>query len=41
MKLHLPQISKKNLYTGVALVNPLVGAGLMMKHSHDMNPEVS
>ena len=39
MKLHLPQISKKNLYTGVALVNPLVGAGLMMKNSHDKNPE--
>ena len=39
MKLHLPQISKKNLYTGVALVNPLVGAGLMMKNENDKNPE--
>ena len=39
MKLHFPQISKQHLYEGVALVNPLVGAGLLMKNENDKNPE--
>ena len=39
MKLHFPQISKKNLYEGIAVINPVVGAGLMMKNSHDKNPK--
>ena len=39
MKLHLPQISKKNLYTGVAIINPLIGGSLLLKNEHDNNPE--
>ena len=39
MKLHLPQISKKNLYEGVAIINPLIGGSLLLKNEHDKNPE--
>ena len=39
MKLHFPQISKEHLYESIAIINPVVGAGLMMKHENDKNPE--
>ena len=39
MKLHFPQLSKQHLYEGVAIINPVVGAGLLMKNENDKNPE--
>ena len=39
MKLHFPQISKQHLHEGVAIINPVVGAGLLMKNENDKNPE--
>ena len=34
-----PKIKKETLYTGIALVNPLVGAGLLIKNESDKDPE--
>ena len=39
MKLHFPRISKEHLYEGIAVINPVVGAGLLMKNENDKNPE--
>ena len=39
MKLHLPQISKQHLYEGVAIINPVVGGGLLMKDEYNHNPQ--
>ena len=38
-KINFPKISKGKLYTGIALVNPLVGGALLMKNENDKNPE--
>ena len=35
----LPKIKKSTLYTGIAIINPLVGAGLIMKNENDKDPE--
>ena len=34
-----PKIKKETLYTGIAIINPIVGAGLMMKNESDKDPE--
>ena len=34
-----PKIKKETLYTGIALINPLVGAGLLIKNESDKDPE--
>ena len=38
-KINFPKISKGKLYTGIALVNPLLSGALLMKHENDKNPE--
>ena len=38
-KPRFPKISKGQLYTGIAILNPLVGAGLLLKNESDKNPE--
>ena len=38
-KINFPKISKGKLYTGIAVINPLVGGALLMKNENDKNPE--
>ena len=38
-KINFPKISKGKLYTGLAVINPLVGGALLMKNENDKNPE--
>ena len=38
-KINFPKISKGKLYTGIALINPLVGGALLMKNENDKDPE--
>ena len=39
MKFHFPNINKEHLYTGIAVINPVVGGALLMKNENDKNPE--
>lgn len=34
----LPKISKGKIYTGIAILNPLVGGALLLKNESDKNP---
>lgn len=38
-KPRLPKISKEKFYTGIALINPLEGAGLLLKNESVKKPE--
>ena len=39
MKLHFPQLSKQHLYEGISIINPVVGAGLLMQNEYKQNPQ--